>query len=149
MKWEDLKISFFYPDLKMLYLCFHLCFYLSQANNSYSSYIFSDLTFFFAFMVFFFFYRSNMGRCDIWFFLPKFRFYFQLSEANNSYSSYIYFDLTIFCVDGIFLLLTRFQWRVQTHVRVFFAVQLNWYVIFWFGVMFCSQIYFVFVLFLV
>ena len=72
-------------------------------------------------------------------FLPRFRFYFQFSEANNSYSSYIYFDLTIFCVDGIFLLLTGFQWRVQTHARVFFAVQLNWYVIVWFGVMFSSQ----------
>ena len=63
-------------------------------------------------------------------FLPRFRFYFQLSEANNSYSSYIYFDLTIFCVDGIYLLITGFKWWVQTHARVFLAVQLNWYVIF-------------------
>jgi len=77
-----------------------------------------------------FFYRSNIGHCDIWFFLLIFHFYFQLFEVNNSYSSYIYFDLTIFCVDCIFLLITGFKWRVQTHARVFLVVQLNWYVIF-------------------
>jgi len=159
-----MKISFFYPDLKMLYLCFRLCFHLSQANNSYSSYIFSNLTFFcvddiflfstcliwvtatygfftqisFLFspfsskqLIFFlyflisnylllwwyfsFVYRSNMGHCDIWFFLPRFHFYFQLSKANSSYSSYIYFDLTICCVDGIDLLITGLIWVTATY----------------------------------
>jgi len=40
--------------------------------------------------------------------------------------AFIYFDLT---VSYIFLLFTSFKSRFQMHARVFFTVQLNWYVI--------------------